>query len=113
MMARLQMKFVFVFNALLYISLLLCLGGKQGMCANLGMPINVNVGNYEGAAKGVSAANPGMPININVGDRADAVKPSAHLEASKGDATYGNNHGNLRTRILPSSPSSSYSTRSN
>ena len=29
MMARLQMKFVFVFNALLYISLLLCLGGKQ------------------------------------------------------------------------------------
>lgn len=62
------------------------------MCANLGMPINVNVGNYEGAAKGVSAANPGMPININVGDRVDAVKPSAHLEASKGDATYGNNH---------------------
>ncbi|XP_068728467.1 tumor necrosis factor-like isoform X2 [Montipora capricornis] len=38
-----------------------------------------------------TCANPGIPININVGNCVGPAKPSAHIEAKKGDATYGNN----------------------
>ncbi|XP_020618356.1 uncharacterized protein LOC110056240 [Orbicella faveolata] len=91
-MAKVEMKFIFIFSLLLYTNFCICraesTSAKKNVCgATPGIPINVNLNGCPGlkGEKG-EKGDSGTPCKCNI---QDPNKPSAHIEAiSKGDVTY-------------------------